>query len=397
LTHPGGQEVELSIEFREAVPPVPRTVLSPDTGRPEDVPVSIEYTVILGPPAGTGRNGRALEIKSPSNGESWKADAHSLDHPENRTLISADVSGKIVTLLLDLDGQRKLLGDGRFIPKFVLFDVVRQGFRNKMPSMVFYYGQQCFWDTPVTPDSGQNSGGRSDSPLPAQIPPPLPAPTAQPSPARPAPPSAQPSLPDADAQGFLNYPGARCNYTNPAVAIGRTADSVVVICQTGVARYYYKGFGLQNGLSVEIDNPLRTGAGFVATNNGVQYSVSPNGLVISQRSTVISNEPMLEYWSGSLVPPNPATAGILFQPPSGNIGCSLGEFNGKGTVVCEIGEHDYPPPPNSPPGCTAADRYRFILNQGYAPHAECTPYPIITGPIPTLDYGQRQSVDGNHL
>ena len=83
-----------------------------------------------------------------------------------------------------------------------------------------------------------------------------------------------------------------------------------------------------------------------------------------------------------------------FQSPSGNIGCSLGEFNGKGTVVCEIGEHDYPPPPNSPPGCQADYRYRFILNQGYPPNADCTPYPIITGAMPTLDYGHQQSVDG---
>jgi rhodanese-related sulfurtransferase len=54
---------------------------------------------------------------------------------------------------------------------------------------------------------------------------------------------------DADAQGFVGYPGKRCSYTNPAVAIARTADSVVVICQTGVRRFYYKGFGLQNGFS----------------------------------------------------------------------------------------------------------------------------------------------------
>jgi hypothetical protein len=45
--------------------------------------------------------------------------------------------------------------------------------------------------------------------------------------------------PDADSQGFVGYPGARCNYTNPAVVMGRTADSVVVICQTGVGRFYY--------------------------------------------------------------------------------------------------------------------------------------------------------------
>jgi hypothetical protein len=57
------------------------------------------------------------------------------------------------------------------------------------------------------------------------------------------------------------------------------------------------GVGLQNGLSVEIDDPVQPGAGFVATNNGVQYSVSPGALVITQGSSVLSSEPMLEYWS----------------------------------------------------------------------------------------------------
>ncbi len=131
-----------------------------------------------------------------------------------------------------------------------------------------------------------------DQPEPptAYIPPPG---TVPPTPAH-----TQPVLPDADGQGFLNYPGARCNYTNPAVAIGRTSQSLVVICQTGVGRLYYKGFGLQNGLSVEIDDPVRNGANFIAANNGVQYSVSPNALIITRGSTVLSTEPMVEYWSG---------------------------------------------------------------------------------------------------
>jgi hypothetical protein len=81
------------------------------------------------------------------------------------------------------------------------------------------------------------------------------------------------------------------------VVIARTADSALVICETGVGRYYYRGVGLRNGLSIEIEDPVPTGAGFVATNNGVQYSVSPGALVITQGSTVLSNEPMLEYWS----------------------------------------------------------------------------------------------------
>ncbi|ORB62473.1 hypothetical protein [Mycobacterium scrofulaceum] len=115
----------------------------------------------------------------------------------------------------------------------------------------------------------------------------------------PPPPDTDHHIPaDADRQGFLSYPGARCNYTNPAVVIARTADSALVICETGVGRFYYRGVGLQNGLSVEIDDPVQSGASFIATNNGVQYSVSPRALLITQGSSVLSNEPMLEYWSG---------------------------------------------------------------------------------------------------
>jgi hypothetical protein len=103
--------------------------------------------------------------------------------------------------------------------------------------------------------------------------------------------------PDADAQGWLQYPEARCDYTNPAVAMGRTSDSALVICQMGVGRYYYKGYGFANQLGVEIDDPVPTGSGFVATHNGFQYSVSRAGLIIAQGATVISDETMLEYWS----------------------------------------------------------------------------------------------------
>lgn len=123
---------------------------------------------------------------------------------------------------------------------------------------------------------------------------PLPAPQVLPSPVQ-----AQPPLADADAQGFTSYPDARCNYSNLAVALGRTAQSLVVICQTGVGRLYYRGFGLQNGLALELDDPIRQGSGFVATNrvSGVEYSVFSDALTINTDSEVLSREPMLEYWS----------------------------------------------------------------------------------------------------
>ncbi|APE08195.1 hypothetical protein BO226_02285 [Rhodococcus sp. 2G] len=120
-----------------------------------------------------------------------------------------------------------------------------------------------------------------------------PAPAA--GPARPLPPVS--ASEDTDAQGFVGIPEARCNHTNPAVAIGQTADSLVVVCETGAGRYYYKGVRTNDGAAIEIDDPVPSGDGFTATNAGVQYSISSRALVISEGSTVLAEEPMLQYWS----------------------------------------------------------------------------------------------------
>ena len=114
-------------------------------------------------------------------------------------------------------------------------------------------------------------------------------------PARPLPPVS--ASEDTDAQGFVGIPEARCNHTNPAVAIGQTADSLVVVCETGAGRYYYKGVRTNDGAAIEIDDPVPSGDGFTATNAGVQYSISSSALVISEGSTVLAEEPMLQYWS----------------------------------------------------------------------------------------------------
>lgn len=116
-----------------------------------------------------------------------------------------------------------------------------------------------------------------------------------PGPARPLPPVS--ASEDTDPQGFVGIPEARCNHTNPAVAIGQTADSLVVVCETGAGRYYYKGVRTNDGAAIEIDDPVPSGDGFTATNAGVQYSISSSALVISEGSTVLAEEPMLQYWS----------------------------------------------------------------------------------------------------
>ncbi len=105
-----------------------------------------------------------------------------------------------------------------------------------------------------------------------------------------------PGVPGADGQGFLS--GPRCNATeDPAVMIGQTARSNIVVCQVGnqTGRYYYKG--LADGNAIEIQFPARSGNRFTAVNNGTTYVVDPSSLTISKNGAVLSSEPMIYYWT----------------------------------------------------------------------------------------------------
>jgi hypothetical protein len=114
---------------------------------------------------------------------------------------------------------------------------------------------------------------------------------------RAADPTARPAPQGTDLEGFLGYPGARCNSANPAVAIGRTSKSLVVVCQNYAAGFYYKGFGLKDGRSVEVDDLERGDDNFTTTTNGAIYLVSSAALIVARGSNIVLDEPMLEYWS----------------------------------------------------------------------------------------------------
>jgi hypothetical protein len=108
---------------------------------------------------------------------------------------------------------------------------------------------------------------------------------------------ARPAPRGTDVQGFVGYPDARCNSANPAVAMGRTSKSLIVICQNYAGRFYYKGFGLKGGRSVEVDDLELAEDKFTTTSNGALYLVSSTALTITRGSTSVVDEPMLEYWS----------------------------------------------------------------------------------------------------
>lgn len=121
-------------------------------------------------------------------------------------------------------------------------------------------------------------------------------PAPPPTPAAPAAPAPGPvSVAGADRQGFAS--GPRCNAAeDPAVFIGRTERSRVVVCQVGAqtGRYYYKGYA--NGNSIEVGYPTRSGSTFTATNKAVSYIVSPSSLTITENGAVLTREPMLQSW-----------------------------------------------------------------------------------------------------
>lgn len=111
------------------------------------------------------------------------------------------------------------------------------------------------------------------------------------------PPRSVVTVANADTQGFVGGAGPRCNADNEAVGIARTADSLIVVCRTGVDRLYYKGIRVDDGSGIEIDDPVATADGFRATNAGVTYRFDDRALLITEGGSELAREPMLEFWS----------------------------------------------------------------------------------------------------
>ncbi|GAB3210216.1 serine/threonine-protein kinase [Nocardia tengchongensis] len=99
-----------------------------------------------------------------------------------------------------------------------------------------------------------------------------------------------------DAQGFTQTP--RCNANDPAMSIGRTDKSRLVVCRSPTGRYYYKGLRISDSAEIQLNDPVPDGnGGFTVTNptDGTQYKITAYGLVITKDGQVQANEPMVEY------------------------------------------------------------------------------------------------------
>ena len=109
--------------------------------------------------------------------------------------------------------------------------------------------------------------------------------------------SRQVSLPRTDAQGFVDYPDARCDPGSSPVVMGRTSRSVLVICQIGPANYYYRGLRLSDSASIELANAVRSSHGFDVTNpvDGTRYQIRATDISITSPGGQVSSEPMIQY------------------------------------------------------------------------------------------------------
>jgi serine/threonine protein kinase len=105
------------------------------------------------------------------------------------------------------------------------------------------------------------------------------------------------SLPGTDAQGFVDYAGARCGSGSTPAVIARTTQSVFVVCEIGPANYYYRGVRLSDGAGIELANAVRSSGGFDVTNptDGTWYQVRPDGLSITTPDGQVFTEPMIQY------------------------------------------------------------------------------------------------------
>ena len=103
-----------------------------------------------------------------------------------------------------------------------------------------------------------------------------------------------------DAQGFLEYPFARCDTGDVSAAMARTTKSVLVVCRSGPTYLYYRGVRPSDGVGIELADAVPSSGGFDVINRAdrTRYAVRPGALTIAPPDGRVYSEPMVQYASG---------------------------------------------------------------------------------------------------
>jgi hypothetical protein len=104
------------------------------------------------------------------------------------------------------------------------------------------------------------------------------------------------SLPGTDSQGWVDFPGARCDPGNEPAVMAETTLSVLVVCQLSPGSYYYRAVRISDGDSIELANAVRTSAGFDVTSpaDGTLRQVRPTYVRITFPGGPVQTEPIVE-------------------------------------------------------------------------------------------------------
>lgn len=106
-------------------------------------------------------------------------------------------------------------------------------------------------------------------------------------------PAASPA-PPYDSQGYLDST-ARCSAPDTMVVFGSTAGSRVAICRDGDGDYEYRGVRVRDGARLIAQASQSSDGAFTASNDGIDYTVTSEALVISAEEKVLRDEPMVDF------------------------------------------------------------------------------------------------------
>ena len=126
-------------------------------------------------------------------------------------------------------------------------------------------------------------------------------------------PAASPD-PATDALGFVDST-ARCAAPDTAIAFASTASSRIAICKNPSGQYGYRGVRISDGAKLIASASPSADGGFVATHDGITYTVTSSSLVVSEGDQVVRREPMV-YFHGPKTPQTPAATPTQAAAPT---------------------------------------------------------------------------------
>lgn len=100
------------------------------------------------------------------------------------------------------------------------------------------------------------------------------------------------AAPESDSQGYLDST-ARCASPATAVIFGSTESSRVAICEQSDGSYQYRGVRVRDGARLVLP-ATASGDGYIAENDGLTYTVTPESLLVNADDDVIREEPLLD-------------------------------------------------------------------------------------------------------